>query len=462
MSSENNSYDLSKISLQESNLDQFTYAMKTVEMNSLSENEAREFFSRETYFRNNCGAISDYQHNKLQWVMSDFFKGEKYKLVREVSYGQLYSRPPKKQEIQKAKDETFQGYEDAVIYFEKTGCKDAKRDRVIVTITENWNSGGMHYEIQCNKEENSGMFAKWTKMADEKNFYKGQKIDVGCRILDLSKTTWDDVIISDDKKKIIKESVNDIFNNSETLKKFGITIQRGIILYGDPGTGKTQICRALADEAECSVLYALPTDFQKGTAGVRAVTNIAKDLAPCILIIEDMDWIAMDREAGRAGFVMELMNQMDGIEAFGDIITIGTTNKKDDLEDAVSNRPGRFDRLIEIGYPEKEEIKNMIISFCKKWDISGVNLSKVTNTLKDLSGAHVKEFCKTSAIYAVRDKSFSKDEKTLILKESHFKDAWEEVKNKNMSSYIETKSKSDKGESFGFAQKIADDDDALL
>lgn len=460
--SNNNNYNLQSIPLMESKLDEFVYAMKTVEGNSLSETEMREFFYEKSYFRINCGSISDYQHNKLQWVMLDYFKSKKYEIKREVNYGHLYVMPPKKHEIEVGKNKSIQGYEEATIYLEKKGGRKTIKDRIVINISENYHLGGMHYEIQYNEEKNKDIFSEWTKMADEKNFYKGQKIDVGCRILDLSKTTWDDVIISDEKKKAIKESVNDIFDNADTLKKFGISIQRGLILHGDPGTGKTQICRALAHEAKCSVLYALPTDFQKGPSGVRTVTNIAKDLAPCILIIEDMDWIAMDRDAGRAGFVMELMNQMDGIEAFGDIITIGTTNRKDDLEDAVSNRPGRFDRIIEIGYPEKEEIEKMIISFCQKWDISRVDLKKVTNTLESLSGAHIKEFCKTSAIYAVRGKSFSDDGDTLILKESHFKDAWEEVKNKDMSSYLETKAKADSGESFGFAQKTADPDDFIL
>lgn len=462
MSAEPRKYDLSTIPLNESKLDEFAHAMKTVENDTLSETEIRQFFYEKAYSRMNCGVVSNYQHNKLQWVMLDYFKSKKYKIVKELNYGHLHIMPPKKHEIQISKNESFHGYEEATIYLEKIGCKKNIKDRVVIEIQEDYHSSGMRYSIQYNTESNKNLFSKWTDIANEKNFYKGQKIDVGCRILDLSKTTWDDVIISDEKKKMIKESVNDIFDNAETLKKFGISVQRGLILHGDPGTGKTQICRALANEAKCSVLYALPTDFQKAGSGVRAVTDMAKDLSPCILIIEDMDWIALDRSAGRAGFVMELMNQMDGIEAFGDIITIGTTNRKDDLEDAVSNRPGRFDRLIEIGYPEKDQIKNMIISFCKEWDISSIDLDKITNILSDLSGAHIKEYCKTAAIYAVRDKSFSEDENTLILKKNHFNDAWEEVKNKNMSSYLETKAKADNGGSFGFAQKPADDDDDLL
>jgi ATP-dependent 26S proteasome regulatory subunit len=166
----------------------------------------------------------------------------------------------------------------------------------------------------------------------------------------------------------------------------------------------------------------------------------------------------MDRDAGRAGFVMELMNQMDGIEQFGDIITLGTTNRKDELEDAVKNRPGRFDRLIEIDYPEQEERINMIESFCKGWQTTDVNIEKIASMLDELSGAHIKELCKTAAIHAVRRSSISDDGNTLIVQNEDFANAWKEVKDKDMASYLEVQGKG-KGGGFGFAQGRSSFDD---
>tara|TARA_B100001778_G_scaffold334491_1_gene346123 strand:+ start:12674 stop:14062 length:1389 start_codon:yes stop_codon:yes gene_type:complete len=450
-------YELSSIELMHAKLDEYAYAMKTVEGDSLSEIEIREFFYGGEHSCIKGGNQSIYQHNKLQWVMSSYFEEMGFKQVRAVSYGYLDVMPPKKQDIENEPGKYFQAYEDAVVYYERSrGKKSKEKDRIVVEVDENFHGNGMNYTIYHNLESSS-LFTDWSKLADEKNFYKGKKINVSGEFLKLNDVGWDDVVLSEEKKGLIRESVAELFENSEVFRKFGISIQRGVILHGRPGTGKTQICRALAKESKCSVLYALPTDFQKNQAGVRRVTDMAKDLAPCVLIIEDMDWIALDRDAGRAGFVMELMNQMDGIEAFGDIVTVGTTNRKEDLEEAVKNRPGRFDRLIEVDYPALAERVAMVQSFCSQWDISQVNIEKIAENLKDLSGAHIKEICKTAAIHAVYAKSFADKGEKLVVTNDHFLKAWEEVKDKDISSFLETQAKSGGNSGFGFAPSRSSD-----
>lgn len=451
-------YDLTKIELAKAKLDEYAYALKTVEGDSFSEQEIRAFFDGENHNCIKCGNQSPYQHNKLQWVMESYFNDLGFKKVKDVSYGYLQAMPPKKQDIEYEPKKYFQGYREAVVFYERQLPESDTIEKLVVDISENYNNSGMSYSIFHNSSIES-IFVKWLEIADQKNFYKGKKINISGEFLNLSEIGWDDVILSDEKKQIVRASIADIFGHSDDMKKFGISIQRGIILHGSPGTGKTQICRALAKESNCSVVYALPTDFQKGNMGVRLVTDMAKDLAPCILIIEDMDWIALDRDAGRAGFVTELMNQMDGIESFGDIVTVGTTNRKDELEDAVKNRPGRFDRIISIDNPELPERIGMINSFCKSWDISKINVEKIAKGLDGLSGAHIKELCKTAAIHAVCEKSISKNGKKLIINNGHFAKAWAEVKDKDVSSYLETKSRNKKTGSFGFAGgSLADDD----
>lgn len=450
-------YDLSNIDLTKSKLDEYVYAMKTVDGNSLSEVEIREFFYGGEHSCIKGGLQSMYNHNKLQWVMTDYFENMGFRKIRDVSYGYLDIMPPEKHDIEYEIGKFFQGYEDATIYYEKNRKDSEEKDRVVVNIQENHHNNGIIYSIYHNTD-NVNIFTDWTKMSNVNNFYKGKKINVSGEFLKLSNTGWDDVILSKEKKDLIKKSVADVFEKSEQFRKFGISIQRGVILFGRPGTGKTQACRALANESKCSVLYALPTDFQNPHMGVRRVTDMAKDLSPCVLIIEDMDWIAFDRDAGKAGFVTELMNQMDGIEAFGDIVTIGTTNRKDELEDAIKNRPGRFDRLIEIDYPEIAERIEMIKSFCNKWDISSVNTNKIAECVDGLSGAHIKEICKTAAMHAVCLKSISEDGEVLIVRNDHFTLAWEEIKDKDISSFIETQAKSSGKKSFGFSAGMISDD----
>lgn len=450
MSSFGKKYNLSNIDLIKAKLDEYAYAMKTVDGNSLSEIEKREFFYNGEYNRINCGMQSIYNHNKIQWVMDRYFEEMGFNKIREVSYGYLDITPPQKQDVEYESGKFFKAYKDATIYYEKDREGSEEKDRIVVDIQEHFQASGIVYSISHNTN-NENIFINLVKMSNENNFYKGKKINVNGNFLKLSNISWEDVILSKEKKEIIKRSVSDVFEKSAQFKKFGISIQRGVILFGRPGTGKTQACRALANESNCSVLYALPSDFLNPHIGVKEVTDVAKDLSPCILIIEDMDWIAFDRDAGKAGFVTELMNKMDGIEAFGDIVTVGTTNRKDDLEDAIKNRPGRFDRIIEIDYPEIEERVEMIKSFCSKWDISSVNINKMAECVSGLSGAHIKEICKTAAMHAVCMHSMSKDEETLILTNDHFQSAWREIKDKDISSFIETQAKSSGNNGFGFS-----------
>lgn len=438
-------YSLRNIKTVDSTLDEYAFALRTVDGDSLLEGEVRDFFAG-PYSSLSAGSVSAYNHNKMQWVMKDFFDSLGFESERIVNYGYLDITPPQKMSIEHSPDEIFQGIKNATIYYVH---KEDPSKKLVLTIRYFDMNNSYDYSMDFNFAHDS-IFQEWKSLAQEKNFYKGKKIDPQCRFLKLDDITWDDVILSDTKKQVVRSSIDELFQYTDKLKQFGIPIQRGVIFHGRPGTGKTQICRAVAKQVNCSVLYALPTDFQDDHRAVRRITEMAKDLAPCVLIIEDIDWIALDRDSGRAGFLMELMNQMDGIEAFGDIVTIGTTNRKDDLEDAVRNRPGRFDRLIEVDYPEHDQIVKMINKFSEGWDISTVNIDKLAAKLEGLSGAHVRELCKTAAIDAIKSDSIKGDR--LILTNKSFKAAFDEVKHKDFASYMEIRSKNNNKNSFGFAR----------
>ena len=453
--------ELSGVLLTESTLDQYITAMRHVEGGSAQDEAIQEFFGSDAYENISDNGFHPYSHHKLQWVQSQYFDKLGMKLIKACDYGFIGEQPPQMIDIEYEPDKVFKGYKQGAVFYASEEGK-----KVVIVIRESYNSSGFTYQLYHNTN-NETLLKDWIDLADENNFYKGKKIDASCRFLELTNYSWEDVVLPEKTLEVIKNNVLGLFKHAETFRKFGISMKRGLILHGPPGTGKTQICKAIANEAEAAVLYVLPSDLQNERGGVRRVTQMAKDLAPCILIIEDMDWIAKYRHASMvAGFTMELMNQLDGLEEFGEIVTIGTTNALEDLENAVKNRPGRFDRVIEVPHPEEEQREAMIRLFTNRFTLRDVNVGKIAESFDGLSGAHVRDICQTAAHFAVRDGSIESDGEELVITEKHFKRAWKEVKDKDYSSYQETQSTEGRKPNFGFqARRSADyldDDDDLL
>jgi len=456
-------FHLNSVKLLEANLEQYAMAVRSAEGDSFEEIAIRNFFEQDIYTSICHPNVASYTHNKWQWVFSKFWEDSLgFKKVRETNFGWTDEIPPKKTEMEIDIKKTIQIYSDVLIFFEK------EQTKVVLSLSHNDHNNSYDYEIFFQEDKN--YFTKWQAIADECNFYKNKKIDASCRFLDLKSHTWDDVILSQDKKVIIQSNINGLFKHRDQYREFGIPVKRGIILHGPPGTGKTQVCKALASTSlGYSVLYVLPKDFDSQSGGVSRIAKMAQDLAPCLMIIEDIDFVAKDRALGNAGVVIELMNYLDGLEEFGDIVTFGTTNHLDVLEDAIKNRPGRFDRIIEIGKPEQDERIRMIKAFTSKFDTSQIDMNKMTEILgshlENLSGAHIKDLCLTAAGMAVRAGSIllKEGKNILVLKGEHFKEALKEVSEKDYASYANVQSKSAGNFGFGSISKrsLLDYDDEL-
>jgi SpoVK/Ycf46/Vps4 family AAA+-type ATPase len=265
--------------------------------------------------------------------------------------------------------------------------------------------------------------------------YRGKKIDADCSFLKLAEVNWDDIILEPKVIQIVRNHVDELFLYSDYLKANNISLKRGVILAGPPGTGKTMLAKVLAKEVPGTVIYALPSHMERA-ADISRVCEIAKDLSPAMLVIEDIDWIAENRdESHNAAAVIQLMNYLDGLQEFSDIITFATTNNVDKIEDAVKNRPGRFDRVIKVPPPNASCRLKMLERFTKDFILENIDFDPVVRATGKLSGAHIKDVCKTAALFAIREKSVN-DEKRVIVKQSHFEQALEEVGNIDYSSYL--------------------------
>lgn len=426
-----------KTKLLECTLEEYVLARYAYDRETSRNVHIKNTFGNVTYYTIELDNVMPYDHKKMQAVLHLFLRENGFVLDEHTKITDLNVGMPVMMDMYVSESETISIYKNAFLLLKKL-------DRLLCLEIEQNPRGDFCYKIYCYKED-VDFIRNWQKFANEKNIYKNKKIDCDGNFLKLENISWDDVVLDKGTKEVVQSNIGEMFALCSQFKKYNMSVKRGVILHGEPGTGKTKICKCLAKETSYSVLYALPSDF-KNLSSIKHICDMAKDLAPCLLIIEDIDWIAQDRHKGAGPFVMELMNRIDGLETFGDIITLGTTNCVDELEEAVKNRPGRFDRLIKVGLPSLESIEKMIRVFTKNHILDdSIKIDVLVKCCEKLSGAHVYDLCNTAIINAIRDKSEQGDK--LLLKNTHFLDAVNEIKNKNYSSYMEMQSK---GKSFGF------------
>jgi cell division protease FtsH len=207
--------------------------------------------------------------------------------------------------------------------------------------------------------------------ARSQNFYRSQKIEYAGRIrfLDVRARSWDSIILGDDSKKEIKANTIGFLKRAHLWDKYGIPSKRGVLLAGEPGTGKTIICKALMAEAEgisCVTTngYSLDEDDY-----LTDLYELAGDLSPCLVFIEDIDLIGQSRQEfgyQRGNALLSLLAVLDGIEEKKEIVTVATTNCLDMLDKALSQRPSRFDRVIKLSRPSLPQRRELVSRLCLK------------------------------------------------------------------------------------------------
>jgi len=202
--------------------------------------------------------------------------------------------------------------------------------------------------------------------------------------------------------------------NPELFKKVGIEPPKGILLHGPPGTGKTLLAKAVAESTNSTFIEVVGSELVQKFIGegaklVKEIFQLAREKAPSIIFIDEIDAIAATRiEIGTSGerevqrTFMQLLAEVDGFKALGAVKIIGCTNRKDVLDPAIL-RPGRLDRLIEVGLPNKEAIKQIFDIHSKNLQFKKVDEEKILKTMEGFSGAEIKAVCTEAGYFAIRN-----------------------------------------------------------
>ena len=227
----------------------------------------------------------------------------------------------------------------------------------------------------------------------------------------IPKVTYEDIGDLEEAKRKIREMVELPLKHPELFKKLGIEPPKGILLYGPPGCGKTLLAKAVANETEAYFIAINGPEIMSKFYGeseqrLREIFEEAKEHAPSIIFIDEIDAIAPKREEVTGEVekrvVAQLLALMDGLEARGDVIVIGATNRPNALDPAL-RRPGRFDREIEIGVPDKKGRYEILLVHTRGMPLAkDVDLHKIAEITHGFVGADLVALCREAAMKALR------------------------------------------------------------
>ena len=225
---------------------------------------------------------------------------------------------------------------------------------------------------------------------------------------------FSDVAGEDEAKENLTEIV-DYLHNPDKYKEIGASMPKGILLVGPPGTGKTMLAKAVAGEANVPFFSMSGSEFVEmfvgmGASKVRDLFKQAKEKAPCIVFIDEIDAIGQKRNTGGMGgndereqTLNQLLTEMDGFEGNNGVIILAATNRPESLDPALT-RPGRFDRRVPVELPDLKGREEILKVHARKIKVADdVDFSKIARMASGASGAELANIVNEAALRAVRD-----------------------------------------------------------
>ena len=344
-----------------------------------------------------------YYNELLTWAVHHYLEAQGWRIVRVLGY--RYSSEPIYVDVYTNYGQCRNLPSEGCLLVEKGAA------RFTIAIYPKYDVAAIKVEGPASKKEEIGQFVQGvTSIAREENFYRGKKLMFSGRIyfLDLPDRPWESIILSPGLKADIQANTLGFLANQERLARYGIPLKRGVLLVGEPGTGKTLICKALMSQTDKSL-----TSQTKRITGILACADLllvpgyiselyqlAQDLSPSIVFIEDIDMVA--EVSRRHPPLLSLLSELDGVEEHQKIITVATTNHLEILDKAISQRPSRFDRVIQLPRPALEERRRFVSLLSSTIPMDESTQSYLADKTEGFTPAQIQETAYTLVIEYTR------------------------------------------------------------
>jgi proteasome regulatory subunit len=236
----------------------------------------------------------------------------------------------------------------------------------------------------------------------------------GAEMVEKPTITYGDVAGLQDQVESVREAIELPLVKPELFQKIGIIPPKGVLLVGPPGCGKTLLAKAVANHTNATFIRMVGSELAQKYIGeggrmVRELFSLAKEKAPSVIFLDEIDAIGAkrldgstsgDREVQRT--LMQLLAELDGFDALHDVKIIAATNRPDILDDALL-RPGRFDRVIEIPIPDDGARKEILAVHLSSMNTRKISVGRIVERTKGYSGADLKATCVEAGMIAIRD-----------------------------------------------------------
>jgi hypothetical protein len=297
-------------------------------------------------------------------------------------------------------------------------------------------NAGLHMEVVAPDADLARAFvARVRELMHERNVFRGKILSFafsewgafGVTFHTLPPVGRADIVLPDADLDAIERHTVGVSRHAEALLEAGRHLKRGLLLFGPPGTGKTMSVMYLCTQmpGRTTLLLSGP-----GFGALGQATAIARSLQPSMVVLEDVDLVAMERTMPGAGtnpLLFQLLNEMDGLADDADVVFVLTTNRVELLEPALAARPGRIDQAVEIRLPDADCRRRLLEVYLRDIDHEIDDFGPLVERTDGVTAAFVKELVRRAALEAAASRSSASDGARLRLTDAHLHAALDDL-----------------------------------